>query len=77
MLFHTEEMSGFFLKLTDEVKLIFLSDIEVHLSSASILGKKNPCYEFFPKMLMESCYVGSAHCPTRECYRRQKNSGRA
>lgn len=40
MLFDTEEMSGFFLKLTDEVKLIFLSDIEVHLSSASILGKK-------------------------------------
>ncbi|OWK61105.1 Protein FAM76B [Lonchura striata] len=33
--------------------------------------------ELFLKRLMESCCVGSAHCPTRECYRRQKNRGRA
>lgn len=49
VLFHTEEMSGFFLKITEEVKLIFLSNIEVHLSSASILGKKNPAMNCFPK----------------------------
>ncbi|RMC07402.1 hypothetical protein DUI87_16867 [Hirundo rustica rustica] len=33
--------------------------------------------EFQQERLMESCCVGSARYPTRECYRRQKNRGRA
>lgn len=35
-------MSGFFPKITDEVKQIFLANIEIHVSSASIFGKKKP-----------------------------------
>lgn len=52
----------------DEVKQNLLTNIAMYLEIKP---------ELFLKRLMESCCVGSARCPTRECYRRQKNRGRA
>lgn len=48
----------------------------MHHFSASIPGEEKNLYELFPNRLMGSCCVGSAPCPTSECYRRQKNRGR-